>query len=203
MEETALSARCSIDSSIRRSSKTSGTKMGEANGEVQSAPSSTDVTTSTEAVSGLSPDDAELVQLVAEHHKGRSHSIEITPVQSEEVEKSKSSGIYKAVTSPLVGWIALILISYITYPGSLAVHHYQQHVLEDVTVGHVWYYGWITALSTGLGVLPLIFVPHLDKFWIGVSNGMYPLLCIISCYLRITFGLFLQISLTCNQYFNI
>lgn len=173
--------------------------MGESNGEVQSAPSSTDVTTSTEAVSGLSPDDAELVQFVAEHHKGRSHSIEITTVQSEEVKKSKSSGIYKAVTSPLVGWMALILISYITYPGSLEVRHYQQHVVEDVTVGHVWYYGWITALSTGLGVLPLIFVPHLDKFWIGVSNGMYLLLLIIRFYLRITVGLYYLFIFTNSQ----
>jgi Fe2+ transport system protein B len=167
-----------MDDSNRSVSTTRGTNIGEANGEEQSAPSLTDKTTSTEAASGLSPDDAELVQLVAEHHKGRSHSIEITTVKGEEKEKSKSSGIYKVLTSPLVGWMTLVLISYITYPGSLAVHHSQQ--LEDVTVGHVWYYGWITALSTGLGVLPLIFVPHLDKFWIGVSNGMQLLLFIIS-----------------------
>ena len=39
------------------------------------------------------------------------------------------------------------------------------------TVQHVFYYGWISAISTGLGVLPLVFVPNPDKFWIGVTNG--------------------------------
>jgi len=162
-EKTATSANCPMDNSNKSgSTSTCGTNMGKANGKEKSEPCLTDKTTSTDAVSGLSPDDAELVQLVAEHHKGR----------------SQSSGINKILTSPLAGWITLVLISYFTYPGSLAVHHNQQ--LEDVTVGHVWYYGWITALSTGLGVLPLIFVPHLDKFWIGVSNGMQLLLFIIN-----------------------
>jgi len=40
------------------------------------------------------------------------------------------------------------------------------------TVQHVFYYGWISALSTGLGVLPLIFTPDLDKFWVGASNAI-------------------------------
>ena len=46
------------------------------------------------------------------------------------------------------------------------------------SVEHVFYYGWISALSTGLGVLPLVVAPELDKFWIGVSNGkFYDLAC--------------------------
>jgi len=40
------------------------------------------------------------------------------------------------------------------------------------SVEHVFYYGWISALSTGLGVLPLVVAPELDKFWIGVSNAI-------------------------------
>jgi ZIP family zinc transporter len=36
----------------------------------------------------------------------------------------------------------------------------------------VWYYGWITAVSTGLGVIPFFFIPEPDRFWMGVSNAV-------------------------------
>lgn len=36
---------------------------------------------------------------------------------------------------------------------------------------HVWYYGWITAVSTGFGALPFFIVSNPNKFWMGVSNG--------------------------------
>lgn len=42
---------------------------------------------------------------------------------------------------------------------------------EKVSIHHVWYYGWITAISTGLGSIPFYFFPEPDKFWMGVSNG--------------------------------
>jgi hypothetical protein len=42
---------------------------------------------------------------------------------------------------------------------------------QKVSVHHVWYYGWITAISTGLGSIPFYFFPEPDKFWMGVSNG--------------------------------
>jgi len=37
---------------------------------------------------------------------------------------------------------------------------------------HVWYCGWVSALSTGLGVLPLLFTPELNPFWTGASNAI-------------------------------
>ena len=42
-----------------------------------------------------------------------------------------------------------------------------------VRTQHVWYYGWITALSTGVGVLPFFFFSEPDKYWMGISNGRY------------------------------
>ena len=42
---------------------------------------------------------------------------------------------------------------------------------EKVSVHHVWYYGWITAISTGFGAIPFYFFPEPDKYWMGVSNG--------------------------------
>lgn len=56
----------------------------------------------------------------------------------------------------------LLLITYITYPADWS---------QKVTIQHVWYYGWLTAVSTGLGVVPFFFIKEPDKYYMGVSNG--------------------------------
>jgi len=76
---------------------------------------------------------------------------------------------------PKVSLLALILISYITFPNPMQPK-------GAPTVYHVWYYGWMTALSTGLGVLPFMFVPDLDKYWIGVSNAVAAGMMIAASY---------------------
>lgn len=43
--------------------------------------------------------------------------------------------------------------------------------VQGITIQHVWYYGWITALSTGLGTLPFLIVSDMNQWWLGVSNG--------------------------------
>lgn len=63
-----------------------------------------------------------------------------------------------------LGALVVVLISYFTIPESL-------QPVGRPTIQHVWYFGWISALSTGLGVLPLVFAPDLDTYWVGVSNG--------------------------------
>jgi len=47
------------------------------------------------------------------------------------------------------------------------------HAEGEPSAQHVFYYGWLTAVSTGLGIVPLIFAPNLDHYWVGVSNGMF------------------------------
>lgn len=42
---------------------------------------------------------------------------------------------------------------------------------DAVSSHHVFYYGWLTAVSTGLGVVPFFFISEPNKFWMGVSNG--------------------------------
>mmetsp|Transcript_6855 Transcript_6855/g.12901 ORF Transcript_6855/g.12901 Transcript_6855/m.12901 type:complete len:385 (+) Transcript_6855:446-1600(+) len=72
------------------------------------------------------------------------------------------------VETPILTTVSLILIaliSYFTYPDSL-------QPVGRPTLNHVWYFGWISALSTGLGVLPLIFSPRLDTWWVGVTNAI-------------------------------
>jgi len=72
-------------------------------------------------------------------------------------------------SSPLssyVGMALVIAITYATYPDNLIPDPHQ-----PASIHHVWYHGWITAISTGLGVLPLVFVSDFNKFWVGISNG--------------------------------
>jgi hypothetical protein len=51
------------------------------------------------------------------------------------------------------------------------------HPENEPTAQHVFYYGWLTAISTGLGVVPLLFAPNLASYWVGVSNGRSERLC--------------------------
>lgn len=69
----------------------------------------------------------------------------------------------------------LLAISYLTFPDSL-------QPVGRPTLQHVWYFGWISALSTGLGVLPLIIAPKLDTFWVGISNAIAAGMMIAASY---------------------
>mmetsp|Transcript_32847 Transcript_32847/g.37370 ORF Transcript_32847/g.37370 Transcript_32847/m.37370 type:complete len:306 (+) Transcript_32847:365-1282(+) len=71
--------------------------------------------------------------------------------------------------------LGLFIISVITCPRPF-------QPVGKPTVLHVWYYGWITAISTGLGVLPLVFTPKLDSYWVGVSNAIAAGMMIAASY---------------------
>ncbi|KAL7533592.1 hypothetical protein ACHAXR_005337 [Thalassiosira sp. AJA248-18] len=61
----------------------------------------------------------------------------------------------------------LAIITYAAYPGTT----WGENALEP-TMHTVFYYGWISAISTGFGVLPLCFVSEMKEYWIGVSNAI-------------------------------
>lgn len=97
----------------------------------------------------------------------------VTQQQSDSINNSSydndktknNSNSAKTSTLTIVGFAILAVISVVTLPRPFQPE-------ERPTILHVWYYGWITALSTGLGVIPLLCTSQLDKYWIGVSNGM-------------------------------
>lgn len=73
-------------------------------------------------------------------------------------------------TTPM--WVYALLVgfaimTYATIPEPF-------HPLPGVapTIKHVFYYGWLTAMSTGLGALPFLLFPDVATFWVGISNGM-------------------------------
>ena len=79
--------------------------------------------------------------------------------------RSNSSSSKGGAKIDYVGYavlLILIVITIVTYP---------RDTVSRVTWQQVWYYGWITAVSTGLGALPFCFFSDPNKFWMGVSNG--------------------------------
>ena len=64
--------------------------------------------------------------------------------------------------------LAFAAITVVTIPHPFHPPHGQQP-----TIQHVFYYGWLTAMSTGLGALPFLLVPDVKSFWVGISNGTF------------------------------
>lgn len=88
-------------------------------------------------------------------------------IDDDEYEKNKKDLADKHTSIDWIGFsllLIVILISICTCPSKL--------VTPTVTLQQVWYYGWITAISTGLGAIPFFFITEPNKYWIGVSNGM-------------------------------
>ena len=40
------------------------------------------------------------------------------------------------------------------------------------STAHVWWYGWVTALSTGLGAVPMAFATGVSEFYLGLANAV-------------------------------
>lgn len=66
-------------------------------------------------------------------------------------------------------WVIALLLVFVAVTIVTIPHPFQPH--GEPTMNHVFYYGWLTALSTGLGVLPFICLPDVPTFWVGISNG--------------------------------
>jgi len=73
----------------------------------------------------------------------------------------------------ILGYIFLltvVIVTYVAYPfeGGLV-----SWGVGELSLSMVGYYGWVTAVSTGLGVFPLIlFNNSPSEFWLGVSNAI-------------------------------
>jgi len=82
-------------------------------------------------------------------------------------------------TSPWV-WAAMAsfaIITYATMPDPLQPPHGQ-----SPSTLHVFYYGWLTAIFTGLGAVPLAFAPNLASYWVGLSNAVAAGMMIAASY---------------------
>jgi hypothetical protein len=72
--------------------------------------------------------------------------------------------------NPNLDWRACTLLTIVIF---VTFFCYPSMDTEKVTIHQVWYYGWITAVSTGIGVLPFYIISNPDTYWRGISNGKY------------------------------
>ena len=63
--------------------------------------------------------------------------------------------------------LAILLLTVAFYPRG-----FNNKSDDKIDFKVVFYYGWITAVSTGLGVLPFVFMPNMGKIWLGVANAV-------------------------------
>lgn len=79
-------------------------------------------------------------------------------------QKGKKNAKQSSIDYISWGILAIVLmITIFTYP--------QENIMNGVSIQHVFYNGWITAVATGVGVLPFFFLSEPDKYWMGISNG--------------------------------
>ena len=100
----------------------------------------------------------------AQHTESTSSSAS-AKIKGDDNGKVKVQKTHPSVMGTLVGFL---VFTYLSMPDPLQPHHG-----EEPSIHHVFYYGWLTALSTGLGVVPLMFAPNLAPYWVGISNGEF------------------------------
>ena len=102
-------------------------------------------------------------------------SAKVEQVSKDENDPNQKSRRKQQPTSPwaYLAIVSFAIISYVTLPNPLQPHHG-----EEPSIQHVFYYGWLTAVSTGLGAVPLAFAPNLASYWVGISNGEQSYICV-------------------------
>lgn len=104
----------------------------------------------------------------AKNGQNRARNGKNTDADANEDRKATSvmaTALNRIPKTEIIATILIALISYFTFPEPL-------HPIGKPTLLHVWYFGWISALSTGLGVLPLVFTHDLDSYWVGATNSL-------------------------------
>jgi ZIP family zinc transporter len=104
-----------------------------------------------------------------QHHRSTETAVSTSGTDIETVKHAAIRRSMKPTGSlDIAGICLLIIIIVITVFGNPG----DWDVASKVHVGHVFYYGWITAISTGFGALPFFFISSTSIFWIGVSNAI-------------------------------
>jgi len=98
--------------------------------------------------------------------KASGHSTD-TDNNNDESNKGKSFSVnWKFDWPAYICLLIVIGITIFTYPFA------DYGVDDEIVIKHVWYCGWLTAVSTGLGVFPFLFIHEPEKFYIGISNAV-------------------------------
>jgi len=120
----------------------------------------------------LSTDDDEEMIRVRPKAKAKTKTKSKSQSTKTVAPPSSSSSSSSSSLHATYGLIIIALLSYFTYPPGLKFSALEASSATSTTLKEVWYYGWITALSTGLGVLPLLGWGDIGDFWVAVSNAI-------------------------------
>ena len=104
------------------------------------------------------------------HHDHRGCPAHLLKEATNGDSKTKENEANESQLSQMISYgiiLLLAFITYATYPGNTLGNKGL-----DPTIHTVFYYGWISAISTGFGVLPLCFVREMKEYWVGVSNAI-------------------------------
>lgn len=80
---------------------------------------------------------------------------------------SKGTRVDESATARKVAYALaalLVLVTLHSYPG----HHHR----GSKSAHYVWWCGWLTAVATGIGALPFYWIRDVNKFWLGICNGL-------------------------------
>ncbi|OWZ17171.1 Zinc (Zn2)-Iron (Fe2) Permease [Phytophthora megakarya] len=88
-------------------------------------------------------------------------------LQEEEVEKPLMGSSPSTRRYAYALAIAMIFITFYSFP----MHHHF-HGRGGKNARYVWWCGWLTAVATGIGALPFYWIRDLDKYWLGICNGL-------------------------------
>ncbi|TMW67952.1 hypothetical protein Poli38472_007624 [Pythium oligandrum] len=91
----------------------------------------------------------------SQHKTEREH--EEDEEDSEPLEMSSTTKKYGYATA-----IAMVLITLYSIPTASS----------GKSVQYVWWCGWMTAVATGLGALPFYWIQDVNKYWLGICNGL-------------------------------
>ena len=83
-------------------------------------------------------------------------------VKAHSPRNSKGKVIQQARAPAYMALIALVALTVLSVPRTF---------VGPTSGAHVWWYAWVTCVSTGFGVLPFLFASRLDDIWLGVSNA--------------------------------
>jgi zinc transporter, ZIP family len=87
--------------------------------------------------------------------------------KNDESNKGKSFDVSWKFDWPAYICLALVIgITIFTYPFA------DYGADDEIVMKHVWYCGWLTAVSTGLGVFPFLFIHEPEPFYMGISNAV-------------------------------
>ncbi len=104
------------------------------------------------------------------NNNNNNNNIQAEAEEEEEEANSVTAAEPESEFSKRRSYAILLLFALITYLAHPSHHHHDDDI--PITLHTVFYYGWISAISTGLGVLPLCFVSKMNDYYMGLSNAV-------------------------------